>query len=85
MPMDRSRSPDYQRKWYWYQDPRTGWWSWHYHSIDWTPSKPTTKPAASSTSTATPLGSAQTGSESGQPMMKGSKGKDAVVDMDVDG
>ena len=65
MPRVRSRSPDYQRKWYWYQDPATGWWSWHYHALDWTPK--VQGGAASSTG--------------GQPEMNESKEKEAVVDM----
>ena len=104
----RSRSPDYARKWFWYQDPATGWWSWHYHNYDWTPPEnrhaKENALAASSTSPGTPLETAGTGPEhdralsqglpmesagkgpeSGQAMMKESKEKEAVVDMDIDG
>ena len=79
MPRVRSRSPDYQRKWYWYQDPATGWWSWHYHALDWTPK--VQGGAASSTSMDTVMETAQSGSEGGQPKMNESKEKEAVVDM----
>ena len=65
MPRVRSRSPDYQRKWYWYQDPATGW-SWHYHALDWTPKV---------------QGGAASSTEGGQPEMNESKEKEAVVDM----
>ena len=86
MPKERSRSPDYQRKWYWYQDPTTGWWSWHYHDLDWTPPSKVQGGAASSTSTVPPLETAETGSnQHGQAMMEESKEKEAVTDMDVDG
>ena len=85
---ERTRSPEYQRKWYWHQDPQTGWWTWYYHAYDWVPARQrgAKENAASSTSLETPpQETAGTGSENGQVVMKESKEKEAVVDMDIDG
>ena len=86
----RTRSPENQRKWYWHQDPQTGWWTWYYHAYGWVPArqrgaKENADPASSTSLETPPQETAGTSSENCQVVMEKSKEKEAVVDMDIDG
>ena len=94
MPRVRSRSPDYQRKWYWYQDPATGWWSWRYHDLGWTKGQPKMneseeKEAVVDMDESKEKEAVVDMNESKEKEavvdMNESKEKQAVADMDVDG